>query len=392
MRGIRKQGKDSYRITVSLGKDYNSDKYKKYQETFKGRKRDAEKRKAELISQFSKGININPEKISYGEYLDKWLNDYGRSNLSQRTLYDYTYIIKYHVKPELGHIPLSKLCPSHLRDFYALLLKEGRKDKKKNASKGLSPAYVKKIHVIIHESLKHAMKWELVYKNVADAVDPPKVAREEVTPLSEKDIEKLIKELKGSYLYIPTCLAVGTGMRAGEVLGLTWKDVDLKTGVITVRQAQKIKRSGYEDKITYEITFGLPKSKNSRRSINIPGSLVKLLKRHKVQQKKAKLQYGELYEDNDLVCCCWEGSPINNNTFSSDFRKAARKAGFHISFHNLRHSHASLLVKMNENLKTISARLGHSGIGITADTYAHLAPDGQVEAARKIGEILPFIK
>jgi len=133
MRGsIRKQSGDSWRITISLGKNPTTNKYDKYQETVQAKKKgEVDKRLTELISQFEKGIVINPEKITFGEYLDKWLTDYGRSNLSDRTLYDYTYLVNYHIKPDLGRIPLSKLSPAHLRELYGKLLKEGRKDNKK---------------------------------------------------------------------------------------------------------------------------------------------------------------------------------------------------------------------------------------------------------------------
>lgn len=390
MRGsILKQKSGSWRITVSLGKNPKTGKYEKYQETFRGTKREAEARLTELLAQLQKGHVINPEKITFGEYLDKWLNDYGRGSLSERTLYDYTFIVNTHIKPELGEIPLNKLHPAHLRDFYSKLLKEGRKDNKKSLGRGLAPAYVKKIHSVIHEALAHAVKWELAYRNVADVVDPPKVQQEEVVPLTEEEIDRLVEALKDTYLFVPTYIALATGLRLGEVLGLNWKDVDLGKGVITVRQTQKLKREGFgRGNIKYLIDYGKPKSKNSARTIDIPQTLVEVLKKHRLQQKKDKLALGELYQDNGLVCCWQDGSPIHNSTFSSRFSEIAHKAGLKASFHTLRHSHASLLLKMGESLKVISARLGHSGIGITADIYAHLTPDAQKEAARKIDNLL----
>ncbi|MGB9858837.1 MAG: tyrosine-type recombinase/integrase, partial [Moorellaceae bacterium] len=364
MRGsIRKQGKESWRITVSLGKNPVTGKYEKYQETVHGKKAEAEARLAELITQLEKGINIKPEKITFGEFLERWLADYGRSNVSDRTLHDYEPLIHYHIKPELGHVPLGKLHPSHLRELYSKLLREGRKDGKKSAPKGLSPACVRKVHNVIHEALACAVKWELVYRNVAHAVDPPRVSRREVVPLTEEEINRLFDAVKDTYLYIPTCIAVVTGLRLGEVLGLRWQDVDLERGIITVRQAQQIKRKREGDRISHELAYGPPKSKTSRRSIDIPPALVELLKRHRLEQKKDKLAFGPAYQDNGLVCCLQDGSPIRNESFGSYFCSVARKAGLEISFHDLRHCHASWLVRMGESLKVVSARLGHSGIG-----------------------------
>jgi integrase len=339
-----------------------------------------------LLVQVQNGFDIDPEKLTVKDFLKKWLDD-RKGKVSQRTHYDYSLVADKHIIPGLGEIPLSKLRPIDLRDFEAKLLKDGRKDNKKTASKGLAPAYVKKIHVIIHEALHDALKWELVYRNVADVVDPPKVVREEVIPLTEKQINDLLDGLKGTYLYIPTYTALATGLRLGEVLGLPWRDVDLETGILTVKQAQKTKRDRVGDAITYETTYGDPKSKNSKRSLDIPENLIEVLKRHRLEQKKNRLAFGEVYQDNGLVCCMEDGSPIRNESMGSRFSTLARKMGLNISFHNLRHSHASQLVRMNESLKVISARLGHSGIGITADTYGHLYPDAQKEAARKINTI-----
>ena len=299
-------------------------------------------------------------------------------------------IAEKHIIPELGQIQLSKLQPIDLRDFEAKLSQEGRKDNKKTAGLGLAPAYVHKIHVIIHEALHDALKWELVYRNVADAVDPPKVVREEVIPLNEKQINDLLDGLKGTYLYVPTYIALATGLRLGEVLGLTWRDIDLETAILTVREAQKTKRERTAEAITYETTYGDPKSKNSKRSLDIPENLIELLKQHRLEQETQKRwTHKEVYQDRGLVCCHEDGSPIKNESMGSHFRDMAHRMGLDISFHNTRHTHASQLVRMKEDLKVISARLGHSGIGITADTYGHLYPDAQKEPARKINSILP---
>jgi integrase len=271
--------------------------------------------------------------------------------------------------------------------FEAKLAREGRKDNKTTASKGLAASYVHKIHVIVHEALHDALKWELVYRNIADAVDPPKVTRTEVIPLTEKQINDLLDGLKGTYLFVPTFIALATGLRLGEVLGLLWRDVDLDTGIMTVKQAQKIKRERDGDTITYETTYGYPKSKNSKRSMDMPEALIEVLKRHRLEQKKNRLAGGEIYKDRGLVCCMEDGSPFVNESLGSHFRDVAHRMGLDISFHSLRHTHASQLVRLNESLKVISARLGHSGIGITADTYGHLYPDAQKEAARKINTI-----
>jgi integrase len=375
----------TYQVIITY-KDQNGD-FKKKWKTVKSQQ-EAERLRNEMLVQAQKGIDINPEKMTVKQFFKKWLASQ-KDKVSQRTHYDYSLIADKHIIPELGKIHLSKLRPIDLQDFEAKLRESGRKDNKKGTDRGLSSAYVKKIHVIIHEALHDAMKLELVYRNIADVVDPPQVVRAEVIPLNEKEITMLLEGMKDTYLYVPTYIAISTGLRLGEVLGLTWRDIDLEQGILTVREAQKTRRERDGEVITYETTYGAPKSKNSKRSLDIPEALIEVLRKLQLEQETQKRwTHKDVYEDHGLVCCMEDGSPIKNESMGSRFRTLARRLGLNISFHNLRHTHASQLVRMKEDLKVISARLGHSGIGITADTYGHLYPDAQKEAARKINTIL----
>jgi len=383
---IRKQGKDSWRITVSLGKNPKTNRYEKYQETVRGKKADAERRLAELITQLEKGVNINPGKMTFGEFLDKWLDNYVRTkNLAPSTVYGYENIIQLHVKPELCHVPLNKLHPAHLRDFYAKLLREGRKDNKKSKERSLCPTYVLQMHRVISEALSHAVKWELAHRNVADAVDPPKKAARSIPVLSVEDVWKLLDAFRDDYLYMPVLIAITTGLRLGEALGLRWQDVDFKRKVIRVSQVQKLRKVKGGPNV---LETGPPKTAKSTGPVDMPDLLVEELKRHRLRQKKDRLALGELYQDMGLVCCHANGEPINNATAESRFRKVARRAGYAISFHDLRHAHATLLLQAGVHPKVVSERLRHGQIFITMDTYSHVMPSLQQEAARKIDVLL----
>lgn len=207
----------------------------------------------------------------------------------------------------------------------------------------------------------------------------------------------MLETLEGTYLYIPTLIAVCTGMRLGEILGLRWEDVDLEQGTITVRQTSGVKRKdefaglpeeAIPKKGRNESYLKPPKTKKSRRTIDIPQVLVEALRRHRLQQKKDRLACGEIYQDNGLVCCWQDGTPILLSTFSSAFSEKARKAGVDINFHGLRHSHATWLFQMGEHPKAVSERLGYSKIGITLDLYTYAIPGIQKRLASKIDELL----
>jgi integrase len=394
---VGKKGDVSWQIIVPLGRDPVTGKYKKKWVTVQGTKKEAEKKLNEMLSLLEKGININPEKITYSEYLDKWLADYGRSNLSLRTVNDYTSLIENHIKPRLGHIPLIKLQPVHLREMYSELLENGRKDNKKTVDRSLSTTTVLHVHRVISETLKHAVQWELVPRNVAGVVNPPRREEKEKPVMSQDKISILLDSLKDTYLYLPTYLAIATGMRLGEVLGLRWTDVDLKAGIIRISQSLGLKRKEEYKKVKTEelpakgrneTYTKQPKTRGSRRSIDLPYSLMEVLKKHQLQQKKDRLAWGELYQDTGLVCCLQNGQAINPASFSGMFSRKAKKAGVSITFHGIRHSHATWLFQQGEHPKTVSERLGHSKIGITMDLYTHVMPGTQKQAARKIEEML----
>lgn len=244
------------------------------------------------------------------------------------------------------------------------------------------------MHRVIHEALSHAVKWELVGRNVADAVDPPRKAKKEIAVLNRQQISELLAALKETYLYVPVLIAVTTGLRLGEVLGLRWQDVDFVRKTITVNQVQKLKKKMNADE-TNTLEFSPPKTQKSRRTVAVPDALLEVLKRHRLEQKKRRLELGEIYQGTgELVCCREDGTPINNSTLGSRFRTLARRVGFPISFHTQRHNHASLLLELGEDLKLVSERLGHTSISITADIYGHLSEGRQKEAARKIDTLL----
>lgn len=389
----KREGKrgTTYQVIITY-KDAGG-RFKKLWKTARS-KREAEELRNELLVQAQRGIDIDPEQITFGEFLDKWLKDFGRTNLAPRTLESYISIIERHLKPELGAIPLRKLTPAHLREFYSRSLESGRRDNKvskrgEDGNGGLTANTVHHFHRLIHLVLEHAVKWELVWRNVADAVDPPRRDNESeeeaqgLAFLTEDQVKILLDGIRTDYAWLPAYIALKTGTRLGETLGLRWEDVDLTHRTITIMQTlQTVNRE-------IRVKRGA-KTKKSRRTIDIPDTLVEVLKKHRLEQKKNRLAFGELYQDSGLVCTKEDGSPIKPSSFASHFVAVAKRAGLDISFHVLRHTHASLLIKAGIYPKILSERLGHSDIGTTYNVYGHLMAGAQREAAVKIDEAIPF--
>ncbi|TEB05859.1 Transposase [Pelotomaculum schinkii] len=279
-------------------------------------------------------------------------------------------------------IPLKDLKPKHIRDYYDKALESGRKDGKTKAlGVGLSPTTVSQHHRVLREALQHALELEMIPRNPADAVKPPRKVKHEIKFLPVADANKIIDLFKGIYMYMPVFLAVTTGARRAEILGLTWNDVDLKKGIIHIRRGLYVtKEEG--------VFFKEPKNKTSQRSVAISPNVVKTLKAYKTEQKKKKLAFGEGHEDKDIVCCLQDGRPIIPATVTKRFQETTENAGYKVTFHQLRHAHASFLLQQGEHPKVVSERLGHSNISITMDLYSHIAPNLQKEAADRLDDIL----
>ena len=191
----------------------------------------------------------------------------------------------------------------------------------------------------------------------------------------------LLQKLQGSRLHVPVFVAVTTGLRRGELLALRWADVDLESGSMTVHQSLEQTSDG--------LRFKSPKTERGRRQGALPSFTMDVLRAHKVDQAKVRLKLGPIYQDNDLVFPRDDGAPLAPDNFSSVFAAFVRRSGLpHVRLHDLRHSHATQLLKQGIHPKVVSERLGHSKISITLDTYSHVLPGMQEDAAQKIDAAL----
>jgi integrase len=372
MRGhIVKRGKDSYSVVISLGLDPTTGKRKRQWVAVKGSKKDAEKKLSDMLHQIDTGTFIRPSKTNLATYLETWLTDYVRANLSPKTAEGYEHIFHKYVVPALGNLSLIQLKPEHLQNYYSEIL-----------NKGLSSTTVRHHHTVIHKALQTAVKWGLLNRNVADAVELPRPRRTEMQTWDEHEIGEFLEVAQTSPLYDLFYISLYTGMRRSELLGLKWSDIDLIIGSISVNRALHHLRDGSD-------LFTAPKTAKGRRTIALPPSAILVLKKHWEKQVAERLLIGGVVCKDDLVFASPEGKPLRPDSVTHAWIKLVRRSGLkYIRLHDARHTHASILLKQGVHPKIAQERLGHATIAITLDTYSHLVPGLQEAAALRFDEAL----
>jgi integrase len=378
MRGhIRKRG-STYSIVVDIGRDENGKRKQKWFSGYKTKK-EAEKALANIIDKIEKNQYFDVENISLKDYLFYWLKNYAKKNVAESTYKRYEEFSN-RIIAFLGNIDLNKLKPIHLQTFYSKLSEEEH----------LSNSTILKIHRMLHLALKHAVGWQMMYNNPSDAVTPPRAKKIDIKVWDSDTSNKFLEFIKNEKIYLPVLLALHTGMREGEISALKWENVDLEKGYIyVVANMQYLKG---------KLTLKEPKTKKSIRNIALMDSTIKALEKYKKEQLQNKLLLGSEYKDNDFVCTHENGEPLNPQYISKRFliyEKAYKKIQEEnnetpieiIRFHDLRHTHATLLLKAGVNPKIVSERLGHASVSITLDIYSHVLPNIQKEAIGKLNDV-----
>jgi len=334
------------------------------------RKEVYEKLQKALHEQKQGTLLVGPQQ-TMKDYLEYWLEEVHKSKLRIGTYRSYRGVLNCHLIPALGHIRLQKLTPQHVQSLYS----------KKHTEEGLSPGRIRVIHIVLHKALNHAVRVNLVARNVCDQVELPREERYEGLALTPEQAQQLLQKVREHRLDALLTLAVTTGMRIGEILSLRWQDVDLKAGLLQVRRTV-----GYYGKRGFVV--GEPKTDSSRRTIVLTDFLVEKLKLHRTSQLEMRLQAGLAWVDNDLVFCNKRGGFFPPPTIAYQFNKLLKDGGFsHMRFHDLRHSAATLLLSMGVSLKVVQEILGHSTISTTADIYSHTLLSMQKEAMNKMDDL-----
>jgi len=373
---IKQRSKGSWTIWVDLGRDLESGKRKQQTMTVHGSKKDAERELRTVLTRIEGGAYVKPAKLTVGEYLEQWLQSYVSSNVGPRTRERYVEIVHAHLIPALGSIPLIALRPQHIQTYYGKALESGRRD----GNGGLSAQTVQHHHRVLYEALKHAVKHGTLIRNVAEAVDPPRPEHKEMVTLGPEDVNKLLDAVRDTPYYDLFYTAIYTGLRRSELLALRWSYVDLDLATLSVVET-------LHQLHNREFVFRQPKSKKGRRLIALSPSLALLLRDHKAKQELDRMLLGKPLLPNDLVFSNPDGSPLQPDGITKAFTRITRSIGLYgVRFHDLRHTHATLMLWQGIHPKIVSERLGHSSIAITLDTYSHVMPGLQEAAAQRFEE------
>src|SRR6266487_654343 len=300
-------------------------------------------------------------------YLENWLERVYRPTVRPNTYKQFRSIVYHHLIPAFGHIAVQKLRAEKIQAYYAQKLKEG-----------LSPRSIAVIHAVLHSALQNAVKWGLVSRNVSKLVTRPRFERYESQTLTGEQAMKLLEVAKGSRIEALLLVALTTGMRKGELLALRWDDLDLEKGVLYVqRTVSRIPGRGYLE--------SEPKTKSSRRRIELPAVATEVLNEYCVNQEKVRIKAGEKWNERGIVFTNKYGGFLRPDTVLDTFHLLLKDAGLPtMRFHDLRHSAATILFVAGVNPKVIQELLGHSKISITLEVYSHVLPSMQQEAAGKI--------
>lgn len=347
---------------------------KRRRKHFYGRtRRDVATKLHRALQSHAGGLPVDqPERLTVGAYLDRWLATSTDDPLRPRTAKLYRSIVEHDLKPAFGRVPLVKLTPdmvqAHLNN---------------KAAEGLSPYTVRNHRAVLRRALNQAVRWGLLQRNVAQLVTPPRIPTNETQPLTTNQAREFLGAINGHRLEALYRIAFHLGLRQGEILGLTWGAVDLSAGTVTARRAL----------VRYDGAFHLddPKPGRSRRTVALPAALVDALRQHRTRQIEERLRAGPAWCGNewDLVFRRETGEPISNSTLTKQFQALLARAGLpRHRFHDLRHGAASFMLAEGASLRVVMEVLGHSDIGITGNIYGHVQPEVQREAVECVDALL----
>jgi integrase len=371
---IKKDNKTgNFYFVVDIGKDATGKRIQKKKRGFES-KQAAELGLAKFLSEHDFGLDKKLDSdMIFSKYMEGWFIE--RENLIERTtLNNQLAFYRCYISPNLGRYKISQLSPIILQNFANNLF----------TSKKLAAGTIHKIFDVLKVSISKAVKIQLIKENPCKFVDLPKIRRKEMQVWNLQQVNKFLTEVNNirnsDQFFTAYLLAITTGMRQGEILGLRWKDIDFEKKLIFVKQI--LTHDGKELKNGTKTISGT-------RTISISVNVCVHLKKTKEKVERDKHLLGGKYIDNDLVVCTKKGSVIQPSNLLKTFKKDTENIGLpKLRFHDLRHTHATMLIEQDINPKIIQERLGHSRIGITLDIYSHVLPSMQQQVAEKLDKMV----
>ncbi len=311
--------------------------------------------------------DLDEPGLTAGAYLTSWLG-HARGRVRAKTYKGYEGVIRLYALPGLGSVVLKDVHPLVLQRVYSELL-----------ARGLSGGTVLNLHLVLTQAFAQAARWGLVPVNPAAGAQPPRPRRPEQAVMDPALAERIMAAAQGTFFEVLAALAIATGMRRGEILALRWSDLD--PGYTTAQVRRSLQTIGGR------LLFEEPKTRRSRRAVALPSFLRPYLVRHRESQV-IRRQRCPSWVDLNLVIDAGDGSPVNPDTMSSRWNRFLKRSGLPpLRFHDLRHGHATLMLLQGVHPKVVSERLGHSSVGITLDTYSHVLPNMQTEAAQAFDQL-----
>ncbi len=347
-----------------------------------------------ILTDIDNNTYSEQSKMLFTEWLKEWLEIYAKPNIKPSTFDSYHGYVYKHIIPWFPKVALKDLRVDTLQRFLNEKLKCGRLDKVKNTETGkletrqggLSEKTVKNIYNMIHAALKQAYINGITQRNVADMVKPPKQKRKEIEVFTLAEQDKIIQTVKKSQerLAFGVMLTLFTGIRAGELSGLKWCDIDFDKNEMNIRRT--LNRIGAHDGTAKtQIIIGEPKSERSKRTIPLQGFIVQMLKEWQIRQIWEKKRAGELYIDNDFVLANEFGGYVENRTYRDTYVKILKEADVrYLHFHCLRHTFATRALEAGFDVKSLSDILGHADASTTLNRYGHALPDHKRAAMERL--------
>jgi integrase len=354
MRGHLKERSPGHWAIILDIHDPQTGKRRRKWHSFRGTKKEARIEQSRLITEMAAGAYVETDRTSLNDFLDRWERDWAATNVSGKTAERYSHLMK-HIRPTLGAKPMQAIRAQDLNALYTSL-----RDR-------LAPRTIGHVHRLLHLVFGHATKWGNIKRNVVALVNAPKVPVTEAPVLQLAEIPHMFDAVRGRSLYPIAVVALGTGMRRGELCALRWQDVNLDAATLRVeRSLEQTRKSG--------LRFKEPKSKRGRRAISLSATVVAELRKRWAAQQEQRLSLGLGGSPADgLVFADWDGSPLAPDRLSDNFSNAMAAAGLpHVTLHTLRHTHASQLIRSGVDILTVSRRLGHANATVTLNTYGHL--------------------